>query len=695
MRRLAGFLTTIWPSLLVVMMTLLAWRPITTSDLFFHLSLGRAVWREGSRVVTEPTAFAELVGPRVVPQWLWDVGAYGLYEGFGPEALVVATMAVSALATWVLCRLVVRLAEAESPPAQLLVAGLGASAILMRIAARPQAMFMLLLPAAMALSWRYVRADGRNRVALGVGWIALLLFWTQVHGSFVIAPAIWLIIVAPAYWEDPASHRHWRVDAIVLAASGLALLTNAYGLDLIPYILAHGGGDAIRHNDEMMAPSWAYLTGSLLPALVWLLGPFGAIRVGRVRWREIGLAAFGVALALSAQRFNAAATILAAPLALSGAINLDRWARYAWPGAWHRLAPVLAIALVAVSFQAVRSASESVRGPVGRAGLTEGAHPIAAWAYLQKLPAGTNVLADYLGGAALAYFADGQLRTYVDGRTPLHFDDTEAAVYRDMGIHADALRRGIARYDVRAVVFDRNWPGCAHLAQLFSPAVIEARYTTFVPAGRAEPLGAIQPCGRRYLRARVCDDVGALDSAIARLTALGSSAFVRQLRAERILRCGGDVAEAAAVLPDEGDAFAFRPAHRRARIRLLLAEGDLATAADLLEEAVAEGDNSALEILLSPSSPELSPERTHAILEIAGRYNDDDASPVIRIAIARSCQVLGEVECVRFHALRAGLQGEPNARPLLRWASEQHPDERIRRDLRGWLRVIYGSRSRR
>ena len=69
-------LTRIWTGLLAGAAFLLAWHPITTPDLFFHLSLGRAVWRAGSRVVAVPTAFAELAGPRVVPQWLWDVAAY-------------------------------------------------------------------------------------------------------------------------------------------------------------------------------------------------------------------------------------------------------------------------------------------------------------------------------------------------------------------------------------------------------------------------------------------------------------------------------------------------------------------------------------------------------------------------------------------------------------------------------------------
>lgn len=50
-----------------------AWKPLRESDLFWHLALGRAVWRARSRTVVEPLAHLDLGRTREVPEWLWDV----------------------------------------------------------------------------------------------------------------------------------------------------------------------------------------------------------------------------------------------------------------------------------------------------------------------------------------------------------------------------------------------------------------------------------------------------------------------------------------------------------------------------------------------------------------------------------------------------------------------------------------------
>src|SRR5690349_22868772 len=77
---------------------LLGWHAPDEADLFWHLTLGRAVLRAGSRVVPEPYALGSIGEPRAVPEWLWGVLTYGVEQLGGFPALTALTMTLGAAA---------------------------------------------------------------------------------------------------------------------------------------------------------------------------------------------------------------------------------------------------------------------------------------------------------------------------------------------------------------------------------------------------------------------------------------------------------------------------------------------------------------------------------------------------------------------------------------------------------------------
>lgn len=679
--------TRIVTGLLMAIATVSAWHPISSVDLFFHMTLGRAVLREGARTVPEPAAFLSLAAPRPVPQWLWDVTAFRLYETGGLVLLGVLTLAVAAASAWAVCRLAARSNAGGSLAVLFTTAGLGVVATMTRTGVRPQALFMLLLPCFVLLVWRYVDASGRARGLLGAAVVAFVAFWTQVHGSFVLAPAIWLALVVPPALQE-RERAHLATDAAVLAGTLLALCTGAFGAGFVPYVFAHGASDAVRYIAEMQAPSGSELASSWLPVVPWLLALPGITARGRVRWQELGLAVIGVAIAFNATRFFAAATILATPLATLGAGRIEAWMRSRGPG-WRvgtRLAPAILVLPAIAGW--LRFSSES-HGPVFQLGLAEGRHPVLAAAWLARVPRGANVLADYASSASLGFWADGRYRTFVDGRTPLHFDDTDFAVQREIFRHPAALARAIRRHHPAAAVVRRDRPVCPMLASIWTPVVVEARFTTFAPPGSAEPLAGLEPCGPEYLAPDACAGSAAgLDRSLARLEALAPAALTRTLRAERTLRCGGNPGDALAILPSARESFAFRDAWRRAKIRALFETGQSDAALVLLWEAIhGAGDLAALGTLRG-FAPTISQHAFRTLLEATAEAMRDRAPPGLRADLARVCASEGDAECARFHGFRAAVRGEARARPALEWLARHHPDERARRDAAAWLQWL-------
>ena len=182
-----------WGGLLSVVSVLLTVHPEHESDPFWHFNLGRAVLRHHARVVPEPSAFASYGRDAVVPEWLWGVGTYLLHEAGSFTALVGLLVVLAVGMTAMVVTLARLHTEEEAPEVVILVSSLIVALAAARLRLRPQAAFVALAPCFLYLCYRFREARGRGRVALAAGLCALEVLWAQLHGSFVLAPAIFAI----------------------------------------------------------------------------------------------------------------------------------------------------------------------------------------------------------------------------------------------------------------------------------------------------------------------------------------------------------------------------------------------------------------------------------------------------------------------------------------------------------------------
>ncbi len=686
--RAAGWLPRHYQAVLLALTGgLLGLHPLAESDTFFHLMLGRAVLSQGSRVVREPTAFRAFSDPCVVPEWLWDVASYGLYRLGGYVALTALNVTCGAAAGVLLLWLARRVAGTQGAWA-LLPALLASSAVATRLSDRPQSAALVLLPAFLLLAYVYRdRARLRARAALGLAALALL--WAQLHGSFVLAPLLLLLVLAGEAHGPSLAERVRRHGPLLLALA-LAATTSAYGLGIGSYVLAHAGGDAVRHIEDMKRLSWASLSpfaGAREAALLclWSLGALGLWRRG-LAVSELALALLGAALAYTAMRFEIDACVLALPLA---ARALPPGAGARAPGAagvWPRVAAV-ALALWLPLWS--RSFVDQYFGPWPGGGMDSGRFPYLASRYLRKLPRGTPVLTSYAAGAPLGFWLDGRVRTYVDGRTPMYFDDTDYAVARDLAASPEVLSRVIARYGARAAVIERDSPACELLAQRWSVVVAEPRFTTFVPAGSAPPLQGLSACGELMLAPDACAREPELRAAARRLRALADTPYTRFVEVAAAVQCAPQRAgRYAARLQDERAARTFLRAQRNAHVAALLATGELDRAQALVLDSIGRRWMDGLRWLTTPLGERVPLSMARRWLQRGIDAMDDSAPPVLRAQLAIACAAEGDAECARLQATRAALWGEPAALAPLSWVAQHHPSARARADARAWLALL-------
>ena len=347
----------------------------------------------------------------------------------------------------------------------------------------------------------------------------------------------------------------------------------------------------------------------------------------------------------------------------------------------------------ALAFQRALSRAEQNIGPLGRLGLLEPALPIASARYLAGMPAGTRVLTQYEAGGSLGFWLDGRVRTFVDSRTMVLFDDLQFALARDAFRSREQLDRTAARYRADAVVIKRSDAICAELSPPWQPVVVSRCGRRSHAHRGAVPLAALAACGPDYLRADACADAGAaLERDIARLRGVQPSALLDFLDATRLAACRHDLDGSARRLPSHARAKVSKPnatcspAGSRSRATAatdLVALGHWGAAGDMrawdvLQKALLAG---------KIESAELLPFARSSVAQL------DDCTPAaLRELLAELCIDAGDPACAQFHGLRAALAGSAHADELLHWLSEHAQTEALRQDARAGRTTLRGSR---
>jgi hypothetical protein len=451
----------------------------------------------------------------------------------------------------------------------------------------------------------------------------------------------------------------------------------------------------VRHIVDMTPPSWAQLNPHVflfLPLALSLgvLGALGALVARGVHAGRLLLALGGMYIASTALRGTVLAALLAAPFALDGAVALGVW--------WHperapRLRGLVRWLLPLVLLWWLSAQIDERYGPLFRFGLQKANFPVTSATWLRRAPPGTRALTSYAAGAYLGFALDGKVRTFVDSRTPMYFDDLDYALSRDALATPEDVARAVRRFGFDVAVIRRDLPGCESVARsgLFEPVLIEPRHTLFVRRdGRlpAEALKTLQPCGMAFVNERSCAEPQAAEHELARIVEFDAT-FGGFLRLERAVTCRLPLLEVVAFAPSEEQALGYEDQRRLVLARALLGGQQFGAAVDLLHELATTGYEPALRLSLAALKAQNDAPGIVTLLSSAAEVMDDAMPPDLRAELALGCVQTADFTCARFHASRAAARGSQRAVPALE-ALAQRGSAEERREAAAWLAVLSG-----
>jgi hypothetical protein len=461
---------------LVLLTIALTLTPITNNDLFLHLRTGSIVLATGSVPRVDDYSALAAGRPFVAHEWLSGV-IFRLVEmaggSHGFDALVLLKVGVAILIALVL----VRAAAFLGAPVSIAIP---CAAFVMLLAAarfleRPHILGSLLLVATLALL-------ARRRARLGAGLpdrsprllFPLQIAWANLHGSFVLGPAIVGLAAVSSAIEGlcgETARREARLresGRLALLVPGLlvASLVNPYGVALLKFPFALTSSAFMGQIYEWMPPYTEPFRSSYMARYyaLWAVGGAIALALAFVRARRrrepapwLFQALLFAGFFVLSLRMNRQVTDFALATCPGVAAALGTGARRRAPGpsVWLGMTCVL-LALTAWIAVAGYPMNPSNRRPLGL-GLGRSI-PVAAADYVERNRLAGNVFNTYGTGAYLVYRFHPAVRVAMDSRNDVYGEALWLDYQRALTSPAE-LARMLTRIDAAFIFLEWTQPG--------------------------------------------------------------------------------------------------------------------------------------------------------------------------------------------------------------------------------------------
>ena len=400
--------------------------PFPSVDLTYHLRAGSLILDTGAIPSVDTFTFTAAGSPWLDQQWLAQVAMAAAFRVAGWTGLVVLRAILVGIAFGLLFDLCRRRAASVRVAAWLTLAAFVCAAITLGL--RPQLFGIALFAGVLWLV-------ARRHDAPGAAWLVvpLVIAWANVHGSFVLGPAV----VGLALVEDLVRRdRRWRATAVLLLGSVVATVVSPFGIRNWTYVTGISTNSVItKRITEWQPTSPLTVEGALFFLSIVLVAAFlvAASRRGRrvpptaFLWL-VPFAALGVwaVRGLAWWPFVAAATVAAiAGGAPAPAARPER----VEPTIVRRLNAAIAVVLVLAGIAALPSWRPRDPGLQAPAGVV-GTAPSGITAALRDLvKPGDRILAPQPWGSWFE-FALAETTVAVDSRIELFSNDVWDAVDR-------------------------------------------------------------------------------------------------------------------------------------------------------------------------------------------------------------------------------------------------------------------------
>ncbi len=385
--------------------------PVRELDVFWHVLVGRDILSRHTVSGVGTGWLGVPVKPWLTSQWLAEVGYAELVDQAGWRALVALRLVVLLLTLTALVATLLPHRRLLLAAPVVVLAGVGVTNLTQD---RPQSVSYLFL--VLLAFWCGRLLDSGRRPPL-VPVALICLFWAQVHGLWILAPAAFLLAAVGLALGGPRRNRTAIQGSLLAALASMTGVVNPQGLGsfTLPLRLDNATSAIAEWQHTTIASvfsvAWAVLL--LLTVVAWARAP-RAVPAAEVVW-VVAWWAFAVL----AYRNVVPSLLLIAPVCLTGMERAwgERAARLTKPSG-PRETRILLAAVVALLAGGLVIAGVSLPrvDPLAKAP----ARHIAL--RLAESPTPVRVFNAYNASGSLAAFGGGKVRLVVDGRADLWGD---------------------------------------------------------------------------------------------------------------------------------------------------------------------------------------------------------------------------------------------------------------------------------
>jgi len=455
--------------------------PALDPDLGWHLRTGQLIL--SSHGIPRLDTFSHTLAgqPWADFEWLWEAALAAFYSATGMLGPIIAGSLLTGV-VYTLVYVTLRLKGVQP-----LIAALGVAFTVANLVPyanlRPgMAGAAFIAGFILVLELSHVRDDRR--------WLLLLfpaeIAWANIHGSFILGPAICGLYGLAAVWEPRSygagSNGLRRIAALWGSLTGGLMavsLANPMGLNLIPFTLAASRLQANRdYNLEWAAPNFHSLgfVPLLATTLLLLALPLLFQRVRPSKAEALLLLATTLAVLQNSQ-FTAFYAVAAAPLVarmLNQLLNRPLHTR---------LSPAVGVLFAATLTLTGVQAGRSLL-PTAYAATMAKHYPVDAVAYVEQNQLEGPLWNDFNWGSYLIS-ALPRLPVFIDGRTEM-YGDLFFNQYYDVSIGAAPPEETLDRYGINLVLMRKGSAMVTMLSQnsQWSQVFQDEQASVFVRTGR-------------------------------------------------------------------------------------------------------------------------------------------------------------------------------------------------------------------
>lgn len=405
------------------------------TDIWFHMKAGQVITETGRFIYKDIFSYTAAGHEWLYHEWLFGVIAYNIYSIFGVNGLILGKTILLTLA-FVIIYKDMRLRDVNPYVASFILT-IAVLAARFRFTERPH-IFKFLSVAAFIYILDLYRLKGRNRL-----WLlpVIQLLWTNIHGSFVLGPAI----IGIYFFSEAVAGKSQELKglAAILIIATLTTLINPYGFKLLIFSLGFGEKAVLASITEWAPTRIKDFYGAF--GLLFIVG-LASFILKYKRTEVVDLLLFGLFayLSIKAIRFTALFSLATAPV-LAGNIQctVSTFKGFnTWATRWIALTALVMIAIIGSLF-----VHEIKRTPILVFGLGQGAaFPEKAVEFIKQREIYGNMYNSFAFGGYLIWSFHSERKVFIDGRAEVY--DKEFQESFISGASVNKWLEAVNRYDI-------------------------------------------------------------------------------------------------------------------------------------------------------------------------------------------------------------------------------------------------------